>query len=111
MSVLHDGAPYRPDDRASLRVPVVMPLVEVAGFRQAFNLPMLGALDLGVDLRIVEVSFGMHAHHGDRLHAVIRASGFRSVTWINCHPRGRGWLMQAVRAGVSIARSRTGGMP
>ncbi|MBK6670664.1 MAG: hypothetical protein IPG46_13715 [Actinobacteria bacterium] len=50
--------------------------VEVAGFRQAFNLPMLGALDLGVDLRIVEVSFGMHAHHGDRLHAVIRASGF-----------------------------------
>ena len=28
--------------------------VEVAGFRQAFNLPMLGALDLGVDLRIVD---------------------------------------------------------
>lgn len=29
MSMLHAGAPYRRDDRATLRVPVVMPLVEV----------------------------------------------------------------------------------
>jgi hypothetical protein len=29
MSMLHTAAPYRRDDRASLRVPVVMPLVEV----------------------------------------------------------------------------------
>lgn len=29
MSMLHAAAPYRRDDRASLRVPVVMPLVEV----------------------------------------------------------------------------------
>lgn len=30
MSLLHAAAPYRRDDRASLRVPVVMPLVEVS---------------------------------------------------------------------------------
>lgn len=29
MSLLHGAAPYRRDDRAALRVPVVMPLVEV----------------------------------------------------------------------------------
>lgn len=42
MSVLHAGAPYRRDDRASLRVPVVMPLVEV-------TIDQAGKLDVHLD--------------------------------------------------------------
>lgn len=49
--------------------------VEAAEFRQQFNLPMLGSLDLGIRMVIVGVEFAMHESNVDRLAAVIRATG------------------------------------
>ncbi|MFN8051839.1 MAG: hypothetical protein U0Q22_10405 [Acidimicrobiales bacterium] len=49
--------------------------IEAAEFRQQFNLPLLGSLDLGVTLTIVGVTFQMIEENVDRLHATIRATG------------------------------------
>ncbi|MEZ5322111.1 MAG: hypothetical protein R2698_08580 [Microthrixaceae bacterium] len=43
--------------------------------RRRFELPMLGAVDLGLVMTIVGVRFEMSSRHGDRLAATIRATG------------------------------------
>lgn len=49
--------------------------IEVEEVRQHFQLPMLGSVDVGVGMVIVEVSFSMDGAHADRLMATIRANG------------------------------------
>lgn len=53
----------------------VGPGIEATELRQQFNLPMLGAIDLGVTMTIVEVVFSMLTERDNRLHASIRATG------------------------------------
>jgi len=49
--------------------------IPAAEFRQEFNLPMLGSLDMSINMVIVGVSFAMHEENVDRLAATIRATG------------------------------------
>lgn len=49
--------------------------IEAEEVRQEFNLPMLGSVDVGVAMVIVEVTFAMSSEHPDRLLATIRATG------------------------------------
>jgi hypothetical protein len=49
--------------------------IQAGAVRQSFALPLMGEVDLTIDMSIVEVRFGMHAHHNGRLHASITALG------------------------------------
>ena len=49
--------------------------IEVAAFRNVFQLPMMGPLELAVSMTITEVSFAMRSEHPDALLATVRASG------------------------------------
>jgi hypothetical protein len=49
--------------------------IEVPAFRNTFQLPMMGPLELEVGMTILGVSFRAAAHHGDRLMGTLRAAG------------------------------------
>jgi hypothetical protein len=49
--------------------------IEVAAFRNVFQLPMKGPLELSVSMTITGVSFAMRAEHPDALLATVRANG------------------------------------
>ncbi len=49
--------------------------IEVAEFRNVFQLPMMGPLELAVSMTITGVSFAMKAEHPDALLATVRATG------------------------------------
>lgn len=49
--------------------------VEVPGFRSTFQLPMMGPVEISVEMTIVEVTFRMLAADGGRLRATVRAIG------------------------------------
>lgn len=49
--------------------------LEVATFRQAFSVPMMGEIDLSVDMTITAVEFSMRSEAAGRLHVTVSASG------------------------------------